>query len=356
MVMSRPRTKTLAELAGEADFRNATSLAEFIGVSDTVIQRAWHDHDWPTKMHGINLVQLCTSVPVIQEYCQSLTVRVLHVHLHNARHAVQIEPETLKRLREAHSDQYLAKAIDVLARLDRAQTDEALFRLVPLLANFWQRDRGRALEALLVPAAGNQVDIGIAVDRARDLLELLTESKAQRGTPGPRPPARQVLSHYLTMRGDIGPIRSASETSRDRLVDLRCTVMAAITKGDDLDLARWYQRQVRKDQNLADVERWMFPAWTGDVDQNSNPSVAIKVPLVATGAEVVHEIMSPKYPSSYIWYLATTYLPIALQVDDTIGLRRLDIQVALKERMESPLTSEEARDEIARIDARMSKV
>jgi hypothetical protein len=71
---------------------------------------------------------------------------------------------------------------------------------------------------------------------------------------------------------------------------------------------------------LAIVEEWSFPTYTRDSKPNSDFSLPGSLLLRNTASEVLREISD--YTDAYLYYLAATYLPLALERDPTFGLKR----------------------------------
>jgi hypothetical protein len=89
---------------------------------------------------------------------------------------------------------------------------------------------------------------------------------------------------------------------------------------DDRELAERYESAVANTPVLRIVEDWSFPTHTRDTSPNSDFALPRSLLLRNTANEVLSEINCPDYGDAYIYYLASTYLPIALERDQTFGL------------------------------------
>src|SRR5262249_21982029 len=72
---------------------------------------------------------------------------------------------------------------------------------------------------------------------------------------------------------------------------------------------------------------------TRDSRPNSDFSLPGSLLLRRTATEIIREIGS--YPEAYIYYLVTTYIPLALNHDQTLGLSIQDLIKALSTRVET---------------------
>jgi hypothetical protein len=114
---------------------------------------------------------------------------------------------------------------------------------------------------------------------------------------------------------------------------VRSGVMGLLINSSDTDLAQHYDRMVRDTPVLAIVEEWSFPTYTRDSRPNSDFSLPGSLLLRNTASEVLREISD--YTDAYLYYLASTYLPLALERDPTFGLRREELKTALLTRSDT---------------------
>ena len=81
------------------------------------------------------------------------------------------------------------------------------------------------------------------------------------------------------------------------------------------------------------IEDWSFPTYVRDIKPNADFSLPGSILLRKTAREVIHEIGD--YTDAYLYYLCTTYLPLALERDSTFGLRFDKLGDTLAERSEA---------------------
>jgi hypothetical protein len=112
---------------------------------------------------------------------------------------------------------------------------------------------------------------------------------------------------------------------------LRSSVMGVLIHDDDFDAALRYEQAAARSPALRGVEEWAFPTYTRD----ARPDPAFALPrsllLQNTAQEVIREIGS--YPDSYVHYLLTVYVPLALARDRTFGLALPALKAALTDRL-----------------------
>ena len=109
--------------------------------------------------------------------------------------------------------------------------------------------------------------------------------------------------------------------------------MGLLISSNDTDLAQKYGRLVAATPVLSVIEEWAFPTYARDSKPNSDFSLPGSLLLRRTATEIIREIDS--YSDAYIYYLVTTYIPVALGHDQTFGLRIQDLIKAISARVET---------------------
>lgn len=108
--------------------------------------------------------------------------------------------------------------------------------------------------------------------------------------------------------------------------------MGLIIRSGDLDDAERYRRIVERSPAARLVEAWSFPTYAGDRLPTADFTLERSIVLRRAAKEVLLEFSS--YNDAYIWYLATTYLPLALEYDPTFGGQHEQLARAAHLRME----------------------
>ena len=109
--------------------------------------------------------------------------------------------------------------------------------------------------------------------------------------------------------------------------------MGLLINNSNVDLAQRYERMVADTPILAIIEEWAFPTYTRDSRPNSDFSLPGSILLRRTAREVLKEI--DHYTEAYLYYLSSTYLPLALAKDPTFGLKIAELGDALVKRADS---------------------
>jgi hypothetical protein len=145
---------------------------------------------------------------------------------------------------------------------------------------------------------------------------------------------KATFAHHLGIAtGELDEALRPSITDRQSAFMTRSGVMGLLINSNDVDLAQRYQHMVATTQILSVIEEWAFPTYARD----NRPSIDFSIPgsilLRKTATEILREINS--YTDAYLYYLCTTYLPLALTRDPTFGLRLQDLVKALGDRLET---------------------
>ena len=108
--------------------------------------------------------------------------------------------------------------------------------------------------------------------------------------------------------------------------------MGLLLDGNDIDLAERYQRMVRERPLLLMIEDWSFPTFMRDAQPNSNFALPNSLLLRNTARELIRAI--EQQSDAYLHYLLSTYLPLALERDPTLGLSLKEASGAIRRRLD----------------------
>jgi hypothetical protein len=145
---------------------------------------------------------------------------------------------------------------------------------------------------------------------------------------------KATFAHHLGMAtGELVDHLRPKVTDRQSALMTRGGVMGLLINSNDTDLARRYEHLVGTTPILSVIDEWAFPTYTRDSRINVDFSVPGSLLLRRTATEIIREIQS--YSEAYIYYLVTTYIPLALNRDQTFGLKVQDLIEALSTRVEN---------------------
>jgi hypothetical protein len=320
---------SLAKVTEDAGF-TMSDVAFISGLDESTISRLWDDPHWLDRVKGRSLQALVASVPGVAEYFASHSVLTRRDRLIS-----QLEAEGLRinhqalRLSNAQRvpHQYLINALE--AALSIMQGDDA--RTCGLIARFWGIQQNRALEALYGPAAETSL--------LRNPEELVSASLELIPRLNPKTYSFHTIitkahfAHHLGIAtGEITEHLRPEITDRQSALMTRSGTMGLLISSNNTDLAQKYQRMVATTPVLSVIEEWAFPTYARDSKPNADFSLPASLLLRRTATEIIREIDS--YPDAYIYYLVTTYIPLALSHDPTFGLRIQDLIKAISTRVE----------------------
>jgi hypothetical protein len=321
---------SLAKVTEEAGF--AMSDVAFIsGLDQSTISRLWDDPHWLDRVKGHSLQALVASVPGVAEYFASHSVLTRRNKLIG-----QLEAEGLRinhgalRLPNAQNvpHQYLINALEAALSIMRGDG----VRTGALIARFWGVQQNQALEALYSPASDTSLlhNPDELFAASVDIISKLNSKTYSFHAIL----AKAAFSHHLSIAtGELPDNLRPEITDRQSALMTRSGVMGMLITANNTDLARDYERQVASTPVLSIIEEWAFPTYAKDSKPNADFSLPGSLLLRRTATEIIREINS--YPEAYIYYLVTTYIPLALSRDQTFGLRLQDLISALSARIET---------------------
>ena len=324
----------LQEIADEAGY-SASHVASLSGLHLSTVVRHWQDDHWFDHFDGASLKKLIAALPGVDEYLrvyphlarqQHLTEQLgplgVDVDREGVRHAVVTAGIAPARVSNA-----LETAVHLLTGNVRAS--------VTLLSACWGCQQDRATRALFAV----ETPLRLLRDR-QPVLRAADAMKSQlergRGFSFPRLLAANALRHYLAIEAggqhdDLEPPLAEVRYARDALL-IRGLYMGMIIRSGDLDYAERYHRIVERSPAARLVEVWSFPTYARDRLPTPDFTLERSIVLRRTAEEVLLEFSS--YNDAYIWYLATTYIPLALEQDPTFGRQHGRLSLAAQLRME----------------------
>jgi hypothetical protein len=324
---SRPHS--LAQVTEDAGL-TMSDVAFVSGLDESTVSRLWDDASWLDRVSGRSLQALAASVPGVAEYFASHAVL-------SRRNALidQLEAEGLKVNRPALMlsagpdvpHQYLINALEAALSIMRGDDRRAC----SYLARFWGLQQHRALESLYATSGPGALlaNPGQLFTASIDMAPRLVRKSYSFHSIL----AQATFAHHLGIAtGELDGGFLPSITDRQTAFMVRSGIMGLLIGSSDTDLAKRYQRMVTDLPVLSIIEEWSFPTYTRDSRPNADFSLPGSILLRRTADEVLREV--GHYTEAYLYYLCTTYLPLALGRDSTFGLRRGELRDALNTRTE----------------------
>jgi len=319
--------RRLSEIADVIGY-GVSDLALLAGCDDSTISRLWDDPRWLDRVKGRTLQALVAAVPGVADYVanhpqderQARLVREL------AAEGLMVDLDAIETLRSDIPRPYVTLALDAGLHITRGDQRQA----TAMLPRIWGRLQDGALEALFRPCGGLLTNPAQLHAAAADLTPRLTRSAYSLHAILAQ---SQLAHHVARSTGQTPDLGVSGDLGRQGAVALRSSTMGALACDDDSAAAERYRRHVEQNPVARFVEEWAFPNWTRDC----RPAVDMVLPrsllLRRTAAEILREIDC--YGAGYLYYLVTTYLPLALRRDATFGLRVADLRAALIARRET---------------------
>jgi hypothetical protein len=324
----RVEHKLLREIADEAGY-TAQNVSALTGLHLSTILRHWHDPRWFEQVEGSSLQRLLAVVPGVDDYIRTYPhlVRQQRLGEELSQFGILIDSDGVRHAMEVAgiASAYISNALEMALHLARADARQC----VPYLTTFWGCQQDRALSALF---AATQ-PLRLLQDR-ETLLAIARDMHAQlrdrRGFSFPRILAQQILVHHLArITGEMPENYYEPRHGRTAFI-LRGAYMGVLIHTGDLGWAERYKHIVDTNSVARLLELWAFPTWTRD--RNATPDFTLERSLLLreTAREVIAEVQG--YNEAYVWYLVTTYIPLALESDPTFGLQLGELCAALRQR------------------------
>jgi hypothetical protein len=318
-------SKSLSGIADDAGL-GMSDVAALSGLDESTVSRLWNRQEWLDRISGRSLQNLMSSVPGIAEYATTHSMRKRRDTLVTELDSEGLSVDLAAMENSTVAQQYLLNALQVALHIVR---DDGTQRISSYLARFWGTEPDRALAALYSAESG----FGLLSDSHR-LVESSIElaPRLNRKTYSSLSIlALNILTHQVSkvtgaMAGEMIPLVDGRRSA----FMIRGAVMGALISTNDVDLAENYRRGLDTTPVVAALEEWAFPTYTRDGRISPDFSLPGSLLLRNTAAEVLREISA--YSDAYIYYLVSTYLPLALRRDPTFGARVTDLIAALEQR------------------------
>ncbi|MQY04158.1 hypothetical protein [Actinomadura macrotermitis] len=318
---SEPRP--LSEIASDNGL-NMSDVAAFSGLDESTVFRLWDNAGWLDRVSGRSLQSLISSVPGIAEYsmAHSLVKRrdALIGRLDDA--GLSVDRAALER--SAVAPQHLLNALEAALCIVRGDSSQ---KVSSYLARFWGQEQDQALGELYTHENGLLLNPHRLVEASRDLAPRLNRKAYSFHSIL----ALNILTHQVSkVAGTPDPDLSHDGPERRTAFMMRGVVMGALISSNDVELAERYRRELDRTPIYAALEEWSFPTYTRDGRISSDFTLPSSLLLRNTAQEVLREIES--YNDAYVYYLVSTYIPLALRRDPTFGSRLAELVAALERR------------------------
>ena len=306
---------------------NMSDVAAFSGLDESTVFRLWDNVEWLDRVSGRSLQSLMSSVPGIAEYSMAHAVRKrrdgLVADLH--REGLTVDLDALQN--SAVAQQHLLNALEAGLHIMRGQATQ---KTSSFIARFWGREQDTALEALYSTKAGQGLleDPQKLYDSSIDLAPRLNRKTYSFHSIL----ALNILTHQVSkVTGALEADLGFEVPGRQTAFMMRGVVMGSLISSNDFDLAERYRQELDATPVYAALEEWSFPTYTRDGRISSDFTLPSSLSLRNTAAEVLREIAV--YNDAYLYYLASTYIPLALRRDPAFGGRLPELIQALELRM-----------------------
>lgn len=317
--------KSLAEVAKDIGL-TMSDVAIFSGLDESTVYRLWDNARWLDRVSGRSLQSLISSVPGIAEYTSAHAIRKRRDALVETLHAKGISVDLNALENSPVARQYLLNALEAAVHV---MCDGASQKMASYVARFWGREQDRALEALYStePGRGLLHDPARLVDTSVELIPRLGRKTYSFHSIL----TLNILTHQVSKVGGAPEADLATQApGRQTAFMMRGVVMGSLIGSNDVELAERYRRELDRTPVYAALEEWSFPTYMRDGGLSSDFTLPRPLRLRHTAVEVLREIAT--YNDAYVYYLVSTYLPLALRRDPTFGLRIAELKAALERR------------------------
>lgn len=303
---------------------NMSDVAAFSGLDESTIFRLWDNTEWLDRVSGRSLQSLMSSVPGIAEYSMAHAIRKRRDALVTDLNAEGLNVDLGALERSTVVQQHLLNALEAALHIVRG---EATQRVSSFIARFWGREQDRALEALysVEPGRGLLDDPHKLFDSSIELAPRLNRKTYSFHSIL----ALNILTHQVSkVTGTPDAELGFEVPGRQTAFMMRGVVMGSLISTNDLELAEKYRKELDATPVYAALEEWSFPTYTRDGRISSDFTLPSSLLLHNTAREVLREITS--YNDAYVYYLASTYIPLALKRDPTFGGKITELVQALE--------------------------
>ncbi|GAA1774360.1 hypothetical protein [Actinomadura chokoriensis] len=302
---------------------NMSDVAAFSGLDESTIFRLWDNAEWLDRVSGRSLQSLMSSVPGIAEYSMAHAVRKRRDGLVGDLHCEGLAVNVDALENSTVAQQHLLNALEAALHIVRGQATQ---KTSSFIARFWGREQDRALEAIYSTDSGGLLkDPQKLFDASVDLAPRLNRKTYSFHSIL----ALNILTHQVSkVTGALEADLSFEVPGRQSAFMMRGVVMGSLISSDDLELAERYRRELDATPVYAALEEWSFPTYTRDGRISSDFTLPSSLSLRNTATEVLREIAV--YNDAYLYYLVSTYIPLALRRDPAFGGRIAELVQALE--------------------------
>lgn len=302
---------------------NMSDVAAFSGLDESTIFRLWDNAEWLDRVSGRSLQSLMSSVPGIAEYSMAHAVRKRRDGLVGDLHGEGLAVNVDALENSTVAQQHLLNALEAALHIVRGQATQ---KTSSFIARFWGREQDRALEAIYSTDSGGLLkDPQKLFDASVDLAPRLNRKTYSFHSIL----ALNILTHQVSkVTGALEADLSFEVPGRQSAFMMRGVVMGSLISSDDLELAERYRRELDATPVYAALEEWSFPTYTRDGRISSDFTLPSSLSLRNTATEVLREIAV--YNDAYLYYLVSTYIPLALRRDPAFGGRIAELVQALE--------------------------
>ncbi|XRQ04344.1 hypothetical protein ACN3XK_48390 [Actinomadura welshii] len=290
-----------------------SDVAAFSGLDESTIFRLWDNAEWLDRVSGRSLQSLMSSVPGIAEYSMAHAVRKRRDVLIGDLNGEGLTVDVAALEKSDVAQQHLLNALEAALHIIRG---EATQKTSSFIARFWGREQDRALEALYNPEPGSGLlsDPQTLFDSSIDLAPRLNRKSYSFHSIL----ALNILTHQVSkVTGELEADLGFEVPGRQAAFMMRGVVMGSLIGSNDIELAERYRRELDATPVYAALEEWSFPTYTRDGRISSDFTLPSSLSLRNTATEVLREIA--EYNDAYVYYLVSTYIPLALKRDPAFG-------------------------------------
>ncbi len=301
---------------------NMSDVAAFSGLDESTIFRLWDNTEWLDRISGRSLQSLMSSVPGIAEYSMAHAVRKRRDGLVGELHGEGLAVDLDALENSPVAQQHLLNALEAALHIMRGQATQ---KTSSFIARFWGQEQDRALEAIYSTDRGLLEDPQKLFDASVDLAPRLNRKTYSFHSIL----ALNILTHQVSkVTGKLEADLGFEVPGRQAAFMMRGVVMGSLIGSNDFELAERYRRELDATPVYAALEEWAFPTYTRDGRISSDFTLPSSLSLRNTATEVLREIAV--YNDAYLYYLASTYIPLALKRDPAFGGRLAELVQALE--------------------------
>lgn len=313
--------KSLSDITRDMGL-NMSDVAAFSGLDESTIFRLWDNTEWLDRISGRSLQSLMSSVPGIAEYSMAHAVRKRRDGLVGELHGEGLAVDLDALENSPVAQQHLLNALEAALHIVRGQATQ---KTSSFIARFWGQEQDRALEAIYSTDRGLLQDPQKLFDASVDLAPRLNRKTYSFHSIL----ALNILTHQVSkVTGKLEADLGFEVPGRQAAFMMRGVVMGSLIGSNDFELAERYRRELDATPVYAALEEWAFPTYTRDGRISSDFTLPSSLSLRNTAAEVLREIAV--YNDAYLYYLASTYIPLALKRDPAFGGRLAELVQALE--------------------------